>query len=109
MRESFVITRADEDGIRVLDTRAVLAHNAHIKSRGKVADQGCAFCTTGLGAVVKTPQSKKVSEFGVFQGGGVDEKGSTSPAPDSGKPGEGDRTVSSAFEVWTKGMDAKPA
>lgn len=44
----------DEDGVWVLDTRALLPHYAHLKIRPGKSSQKCAVCVQGVGAILKT-------------------------------------------------------
>lgn len=43
---------SNESPVRVLNSRALLFHNAHLKSVRR-RDPKCGFCQTGVGAIVK--------------------------------------------------------
>ena len=92
--ESFV---ADEDSLRVLDTRAMLFHYNHTKARppeyvgsGKerrlraIPDTRCGFCRDGVeGVTIITQNPPSVVGDGVAEDTGIDGVGPTTPARDS--------------------------
>ncbi len=87
MPKQFVITGGDEDRVRVLDSGALVLHNAHIKSRGRRADSRCKFCSGGVGKLFKELEVRPLPGAGLVQGSGADPKGATTPTSDSGGNG----------------------
>lgn len=85
MQEQFVVTGKDEDGIRVLDARAMLSHNAHIKERGRTSSERCAFCTKGVGSVIKTVESRPISDYGILSRRRTDEEETAASTLTSGE------------------------
>lgn len=71
----------DASPIRVFNTRALLSHNAHTKSRPGRQDDGCGFCRKGLDGVSKEPQREE-PEPELDESDRDDEEGSTAPPLD---------------------------
>lgn len=63
----------------MLNTRLLMAHNAHVKARGLVKDKRCGFCQKGPRAVLGAAKDKAELEAGsVAESDRVDKEG---PAP----------------------------
>jgi len=76
------VPREDEDAVRVLDTRLVRSHYAHLRSEPGIKDKRCSFCQQGMGAIVKTVKEEK-PEADVVSDNRSDEEGDATPASDS--------------------------
>ncbi len=67
----------NEDRVRVLRARPLLAHNAHVKN-GRRREKGCAVCQKGLDGVVAIVEETRVEETSVVQDHRSDEEGTAS-------------------------------
>ena len=86
MQEKPTLAGQNEDGVRMLNPRGILAHYRHIKA-GVPGRAGCKICTRGLGTMVTSvekPSPKPV----VDEGGGADEEGDSASARADGWPYE---------------------
>ena len=87
MQEKPVITGQDENGVRMLNPRPILAHNRHIKA-GVAARNGCLLCKEGVGAMVTSVESPK-PEPKLDEDSGADEGGDSPHARADGWPFQG--------------------
>lgn len=78
--------RKNEDGVRYLNAKRIMAHHAHISQMGKTYSRGCAMCTGGLSAVYTVVESK-VPEVELVEDPGVDEEGNDPFSLSDGGPG----------------------
>lgn len=68
-------------GIRLLNSRALLLHNAHVQD-GLKRDERCGFCSNAVPGVITTIEvQRKQPPDGVVQSGGADEKDDAASAP----------------------------
>lgn len=78
-----------DDGIRVLDAKAILFHHRHTTAWGELRAQGCPICELGMAGAAKTVEEPQISEDGgVVQDRGGDEAGATALTPDLGVDAE---------------------
>lgn len=74
----------NEGPVRVLNTRAVMAHYRHLKERPGV-NKKCQFCASGVGAVISEVEVEK-SKSVVHESDGIDKSGDASQSHDSRWP-----------------------
>ncbi len=82
MSTQSVVPNADEDAVRLLDAKAVLAHYRHIRSQPGRPDERCGFCRAGVGAVLKIIENPKPKPD-VVPDNRVDEEKDSTSASDS--------------------------
>jgi len=75
----------NEDGVRVLSTRKLLAHYAHLKTGRGAWPQGCGVCKDGVDGAVTVIEKEK-PKLVVDKGDRGDEERDPAPSPSSGWP-----------------------
>ena len=86
MQEKPVKSSQDENGVRMLNARSILAHNRHIQG-GRAERSGCSVCKAGMGAMVNTVEVP-TPEPSVVQDTGIDKSGDAASAHPDGWPYE---------------------
>jgi len=71
-------------GERLLNSRAMLSHYAHLKNGRGRNGAHCQFCKGGLQSVVSVVENE-VAEDGVDESDRGDEEGAAPPPPDNGE------------------------
>ena len=81
MQEKAAQSVPDEGPVRVLNTRGLLLHHAHLRREPAKVLPSCGICTSGMGSIVTTLEKKVVeSKPVVDEGDGTNKEGdSTSP------------------------------
>jgi len=73
----------NEDDVRILDSRGILAHYAHLRSQPGRKDKRCGFCSYGVGAVVKVVEIEEPKPE-LVEGDRADEEKDAASSPDRG-------------------------
>jgi len=75
----------DEDGVRVLKGRTILAHYAHLKTGRGAYPEGCPVCKDGVDGAVAVIEEKKLEPV-VDKGDRSDKEGDAASASAGGWP-----------------------
>lgn len=87
MQKETVKPDENEDDLRVLSSRGILAHYAHIKSQPGRTDERCGFCRSGVGAVITVVEREK-SAAELAESDRVDKEKDAASTSDSWRVGD---------------------
>lgn len=83
MPESKEIPANQPRGERVLNIRAVVLHNSHVRGGYKISGR-CGYCTQGLGGLIKTVEAPEIEQKpDLAEDTRTDKEGDATSPPDS--------------------------